>query len=44
MTPAEKPNAYDENFVGKLSHYVGNATLKIKYRTSNDIGKAIDEA
>ena len=34
--------AYDKNFVGKLSHYIGKATLKIKYRRSNDIGKAIE--
>ena len=25
--------AYDKNFVGKLSHYVGKATLKIKYQS-----------
>ena len=31
--------AYDKNFVGKLSHYVGKATLKIKYQSSNNIGK-----
>lgn len=34
--------AYDKNFVGKLSQYIGKATLKIKYRGSNDIGKAIE--
>lgn len=34
--------AYDKNFVGKLSHYVGKATLKIKYQSSNNIGKAIE--
>lgn len=33
---------YDKNFVGKLSHYVGKATLKIKYQSSNNIGKAIE--
>ena len=35
--------AYDKNFVGKLSHYVGKATLKIKYQSSNNIGKAIEQ-
>lgn len=34
--------AYDKNFVGKLSHYVGKAALKIKYQDSNNIEKAID--
>ena len=34
--------AYDKNFVGKLSHYVGKATLKIKYQSSKNIGKAIE--
>lgn len=34
--------AYDKNFVGKLSHYVGKADLKIKYQDSNNIEKAID--
>ena len=34
--------AYDKNFVGKLSHYVGKETLKIKYQSSNNIGKAIE--
>lgn len=28
--------------MGKLSHYVGKATLKIKYQSSNNIGKAIE--
>ena len=34
--------AYDKNFVGKLSYYIGKATLKIKYQGSNNIGKAIE--
>lgn len=33
--------AYDKNFVGKLSHYIGKAILKIKYQGSNNIEKAI---
>lgn len=34
--------AYDKNFVGKLSYYIGKAILKIKYQGSNNIGKAIE--
>ena len=34
--------AYDKNFVGKLSHYIGKAALKIKYQDSKNIEKAID--
>lgn len=34
--------AYDKNFVGKLSHYVGKAILKIKYQNSNNVEKAIE--
>lgn len=28
--------------MGKLSYYIGKATLKIKYQGSNNIGKAIE--
>ena len=34
--------AYDKNFVGKLSHYIVKAALKIKYQDSKNIEKAID--
>ena len=34
--------AYDKNFVGKLSRYIGKATLKIKYRDSKNVGKALE--
>ena len=34
--------AYDKNFIGKLSHYIGKAALKIKYQDSKNIEKAID--
>ena len=34
--------AYDKNFVGRLSHHVAKAKLKIKYQSSNNIGHAIE--